>query len=595
MPAESKKPPAASRAGVDLAICFLLLVAIFAVYAQVSNHEFVSYDDPKYITDNPYVRGGLTWSGVVWAFGAVYEANWFPLTWLSHMLDSQLFGLDAGWHHLTSVAIHALSALLLFALLHRITGARWRSALVAFLFALHPLHVESVAWIAERKDVLSGFFWMATLWAYAAYAEKPRRARYALVLLLFCLGLMAKPMLVTLPVVLLLLDYWPLKRGPRILEKLPLVAASIGASLVTYLAHQKGGAVASFEVAPLAARIENALISYVVYIAKMFWPSNLAFFYPYWTGPMLVAAIFSAIALAIVTIAVVRLRRTQPYLAVGWLWYVVTLLPVIGLIQTGAQARADRYTYVPVIGLSIAVVWGAAQLLERWPQLRTALATAACAACCVLTWVQVGYWRDDVSLYQHAIAAVPNNYVARFMLASAFVDRGRPGDAVAELRETVRIRPRFVQAHAVLGQLLAGQGQPDEALRELQTAVRLKPSDADAHFRMGSVLGTLGRADEAAAEFSETIRLDPENADAHYNLGLALAERDRLPDAAREFGAAVRLRPADAAARFNYGITLAKMGRMDEAIPQFSEAVRIKPDFAEARQALDEAVRESKP
>lgn len=580
----------ANQSRHDFWICVLLLLSILAVYGQVRSHEFVNYDDPQYVTENPHVRSGLTRDGLVWAFTSFDGANWFPLSWLSHMLDCELFGLDSGWHHLTSVWIHALSTLLLFRVLKRMTGARWRSALVAFVFALHPLHAESVAWIAERKDVLSGLFWVLTLGAYAGYAARPGRARYAMTLLVFCLGLMAKPMLVTLPIVLMLLDRWPIRRGLRVLEKLPFFAVAVAASAVTYVAHQQGGAIASFELVPLPVRFENALVSYAVYILKMFWPTNLAVFYPYSLKPLVVPAVFAGLALGTVTVLVVRAFPRRPYLAVGWLWYVVTLAPVIGLIQAGAQARADRYTYLPMIGLALASVWGIAEALEPWPRIRTALAAAMCSACLVLTWFQVGYWRDDISLYQHAIDVTSDNYIARFNLASVLEAKGKPVEAVAQLRETVRVRPRFVTAHAELGQLLAKQGQPEEALRELQTAVSLRPDDADAHFRLGSVLGTLGRNDDAAAEFSQAIRLQPENADAHYNLGIALAQGKKLEEAAREFRATARLKPDDADARFNLGIALARLGQTDESITQFSEAVRIKPDFTEARQALDDAL-----
>jgi Flp pilus assembly protein TadD len=343
-------------------------------------------------------------------------------------------------------------------------------------------------------------------------------------------------------------------------------------------------------VVPLAARFENALVSYAVYIVKMVWPVRLAVFYPYSQGSLVAPAVVAGIALAAVTVLVIRVLPRWPYLAVGWLWYLVTLLPVIGLVQAGAQARADRFTYIPMIGVSIALVWGVSEALAAWPRIRLALAAAVCSACLVLTWLQVGYWRDSISLYQHAIDVTTDNYVARFNLASVLEARGSSAEAVTQLRETVRIRPYFASAHAELGQLLAQQGQPQEALGELQAAVSLKPDSAEAHFRLGSVLGTLGRTADAAAEFSQTIRLQPDNADAHYNLAIALAQEDKLPEAVREFSETVRLRPDDVDARFNLGIALARSGRLDDAIVQLSEAVRIKPDFAEARQALEDAI-----
>jgi tetratricopeptide (TPR) repeat protein len=479
--------------------------------------------------------------------------------------------------------------MVLFVVLRRMTGERWRSGMVALLFAVHPLHVESVAWIAERKDVLSALFWMLTLWAYAGYAARPGRARYALALFLFCLGLMAKPMLVTVPVALLLLDLWPLGRGLRILEKPPFFAASLASSMAAYIAHQKGGAVASFEIVPLAARVENALITYVVYVLQSFWPSHLAVFYPYSLQSLVVPAIFAGVALCAVT---GRARVSAAPIPCRWMVLVCRDSRAGHRTDSDWRAIPRRPLHLhPQIGLSLAVVWETAERLKQWPRFRVALAAAVTAACMTLTWIQVQYWRDDISLYQHAVAVVPDNYVAYFNLASALDAQGKTDEAVVQLREAVRARPSYVPARAELGQLLARQEHPDEALSELQTAVRLRPDDSVAHFRLGSVLGTLGRIRDAAAEFSEAVRLQPQNADAHYNLGIALAQEDRVQEAAREFDATVRLRPDDVNARFNLGISLARLGKLDDAIVQFSEAVRLKPDFADAHRALEQAIR----
>ena len=577
------------NSSLDLWLCALLFFFVVAAYAQVRTFQFISYDDPIYVTDNAQVQAGLTLHGVDWALTTFHDSNWFPLTWMSHMLDVDLFGLDSGWHHLTNVFLHALATLVLFLALRRMTGEPWPSVLVALLFGLHPLHVESVAWVAERKDVLSALFWMLTLWAYAAYAARPGRARYLLALLCFCLGLMAKQMLVTLPLVLLMLDLWPLRRGFRFVEKVPFFIAAVAASIVAYVAHQTGGAVASFETIPLATRVENALITYVVYVLKAFWPTNLAVFYPYPLQSLLVPAIFSGIVLAVLSGLVIRAIPGRPYLAVGWFWYVVTLLPVIGLIQTGSQARADRYSYIPFVGLSLAVVWGLSELLQSFPRVRVALAEAAVAACFILTLLQVRYWRDNQSLYQHAIDAVPDNYLAHFNLASALQQEGHTAEALAQLREAVRARPGYVPARAELGQLLAQSGHPEEALAQLQAAVDMRPGDPATHYRYGSVLGGLGRPADAAAQFAVVVELQPENADAHFNLGLALAQLNHLQDAAREFQATVRLRPQDADAHYNLGIALVQLKDIDGAIAQFSEAIQIRPGFAEARQALDRA------
>jgi tetratricopeptide (TPR) repeat protein len=577
----SKQP---AKAPSDLWIYAALTAAIFIVYAAVLRFGFVNYDDPVYLAQNPNVRDGLTASGIVWAFSHSFAGNWFPLTWISHMLDCQLFGLDAGAHHFTNLVLHTAATLLLFAVLNRITRARWQSAFVAAVFAIHPLHVESVAWIAERKDVLSAFFWMVTLWTYARYVERPGRARYLWTLAAFALGLMAKPMLVTLPVILLLLDYWPFARGLRIKEKLPFFALSAAVCVVTYFAHVQAKAVISLETIPATLRIENALISYAAYIEKMFWPSSLAVFYPYLKSELALPAVLAAIGLAGVT-SLVRLR---PYLLVGWLWYLVTLAPVIGLIQAGLQARADRYMYLPMIGLAIMIAWGGAELLHFRPQAQLALAATALAACAIVTWMQVAYWQDGVTLFQRAVDVTGDNYVARFNLAHDLRERGDTDGAIRQLREAVRIQPDSGFAHNELGDLLGKQGQLDEALTELRQAEVSLPDDAALHYRIGILLGTAGHAQQAADELSQSIRLNPNNADAHRNLGISLAMMERLPEAIVEFRTAVELNPDDANARFNYGVALVNVGQTREAVAQLEEAVRLQPNFAEARAALEE-------
>ena len=574
----------AAKTPSDLWIYAALAAAIFIVYAAVLRFGFVNYDDPVYLAQNPNVRDGLTASGIVWAFSHSFAGNWFPLTWISHMLDCQLFGLDAGAHHFTNLVLHTAATLLLFAVLKRITHARWPSAFVAALFALHPLHVESVAWIAERKDVLSAFFWMVTLWTYARYVERPGRARYLWTLIAFALGLMAKPMLVTLPLVLMLLDYWPFARGLRIKEKLPFFALSAAACVVTYLAHAQAKAVISLETIPAALRVENALVSYAAYIGEMLWPSGLAVFYPYPKDGLALPAALSAIGLAAVTIA----ARKRPYLLVGWLWFLVTLAPVIGLVQAGLQARADRYMYLPMIGLAIMIAWGGAELLHSRVQVQLALAAAALAACAVVTWMQVAYWQDGVTLFQRAVDVTGDNYVARFNLAHDLRERGDSDGAIRQLREAVRIQPDSGFAHDELGELLGKQGQLDEALAQLRQAEVSLPDDAALHYRIGILLGTAGHPQQAADELSQSIRLNPNNSDAHRNLGISLAMMDRLPEAIVEFRTAVNLNPDDANARFNYGVALVNMGQTRDAVSQLEEAVRLQPNFAQARAALEE-------
>jgi tetratricopeptide (TPR) repeat protein len=570
----------------DLWIYALLAVGIFAAYGAVLRFGFVNYDDPVYIANNPYVRDGVTWSGVVWAFTHSFAGNWYPLTWISHMLDCQFFGLDAGAHHFTNLAIHTAATLLLFAVLRRITEACWPSAFVAALFALHPLHVESVAWIAERKDVLSAFFWMLTLWCYARYVASPSLARYAWTLAAFACGLMAKPMAITLPLVLTLLDWWPFARGWKIREKLPFLALSAAVSVVTYTAHVADKAVVSFTRIPLAMRVENALVSYAVYIGKMFWPSRLAVFYPYPKGPLAVPAALAGLALAAITAAAIWARRKRPYLAVGWFWYLVTLAPVIGLIQAGQQARADRYMYIPMIGLSIMLAWGGRDVLRGRPQVTVVLAVSACAACAVVTLFQVDYWENGVKLFRRAVDVTPENYVARFNLAHDLRETGDLAGAIRELERAVRMEPDSGVAHDELGQLLGKQGRLDEALAQLRQAEVFLPDNAALHYRIGVLLATAGHPEQAVDELSQAARLDPGNADIRRNLGVSLAASDHLPEAVAEFRQAVSLKPDDATVRFNLGLALLNLGQKSEAIGQLQEAVKLDPNLADARAAL---------
>jgi tetratricopeptide (TPR) repeat protein len=567
-------------------IYVLLAFLTIATYARVFTHGFVSYDDPDYITANPHVRAGLTWDGALWAFTTGHAANWHPLTWLSHMLDWQLFGPQAGMHHLVSVGMHAASALLLFALLNRMTGARYRSAFVALAFALHPLHVESVAWASERKDVLSGLFWFLTLWTYLNYVDRPAIWRYLLMAGAFACGLLSKPMIVTLPAVLLLLDVWPLRRfGSRaILEKLPLIPLALASAAITFLVQQRGGAVTALDEFPPGLRVENALVSYVAYLAKFIWPSNLAVFYPYPELDGLKAALAAALILGI-SIAVAAGFAKRPYLAVGWLWYIVTLIPVIGLVQVGAQARADRYTYIPAIGLAIVLAWGAAEFLP--PRYAAIAGAAVCAAWTIASWNYIGAWQDSASLFRHAIDATSGNYVAYNGLGSVLGNEGRMKEAETEYRAALAVRPDSAKAHAGLGVALLGQSRAPEALPHLLEAIRLNPGDADAHYNLGTAYQALGRTDDAIAELSAAVRLKPLDADAHYHLGTALVAAGRMPDAVNEFAEAVKLEPDHVEARFNLASALASTGRLDEAIAQFTEVLRLRPDLEQARISLE--------
>ena len=470
--AQPQKSPALAGSHLDLLIYLALLLATFAVYAQVRHFDFVNYDDPDYTTGNVHVRQGLTGQGLEWALTSRDAANWFPVTWVSHMMDAQFFGLDSGWDHLHNVLLHALAAILLFIFLGRATGTLWRSALVAFLFALHPLHVESVAWVAERKDVLSACFWFLTLWAYVRYTERPGWGRYLAVVLGFCLGLMAKPMVVTLPFVLLLLDYWPLaymQKGWRkaVLEKIPLIGLSGAAAAITYLVQDHAGAV---KAVPLGTRLANATLSYAIYLEKTFWPSRLAVFYPYPRDFAFLPILGGAFLLAGVTSGVIVLRRRLPYLLTGWGWFVVTLVPVIGLVQVGGQARADRYMYIPMVGLLIMVVWGAAEILERLRAkvLAVPVAAAACLACAALSWIQVGNWRNSETLFRHALEVTSENSVANHNLGNTLMaSPGRLSEAIPYLETAVRIDPDSVPAHTDLGSALARSGRTARSHRAI--------------------------------------------------------------------------------------------------------------------------------
>ena len=575
---------------LDLAIAVLLVSAIFAIYGQTSGFGFVNFDDPDYVTANSHVRAGLSQESITWAFRHSFAGNWFPLTWLSHMLDVQLFGLDGGFHHLTSVGLHAAAAVLLFLFLGRITSARGPSAMVAALFALHPLHVESVAWIAERKDVLSAFFCMLTLCAYARYAARPSSIRYLAALLFFLLGLLAKPMLVTLPLVLLLLDYWPLRRGVRILEKAPFLLLSAIFCVVTFQVHREAGSAALLDLLPFATRVQNALVSYAFYAVKLFWPVNLAAYYPYPPHPLVAMAVLSALGMIAMTILAVRMRHREPCLIVGWTWYVVTLLPVIGLVQVGGQAHADRYTYIPMIGLAIAIVWSVRELLRKHSRILLISGLSVSAVCMILSWQQARYWRDSITLFRHAVAVTTDNSFARFNLAAALNEEGRTAEASEELAETVRIQPNSASARAELGQLLAKQGQLPQALDQFHAAEMLSPRDPAIHYRLATVLAETGHAGEAITEFSQAAQLEPGNADTHYNLATALLNQGRIGEAADEFLACLKLRPQDASAHFGLGITLASRGRTSESIAQLSEAIRIDPRLPGAREALNDVL-----
>jgi len=584
-----------------------LFVLTFVVFARVQAHGFVGVDDRLYVVDNPHVREGISAEGVAWAFTTTRAGNWHPLTWLSHMLDCELWGLGSGAHHLTSVLLHALSAVVLLLVLARCTAAPWPSAGVAVLFAVHPLHVESVAWAAERKDVLSGLFWMLTLAAWVGYARRPGAVRYLGALLLFGLGLLAKPMLVTLPVVLLLLDLWPLGRlrlesgrnvGRLLLEKAPFLLLSVASSVVTVLAQRSWGNVSTLEALPSSARLANAVVGYVVYIRRTLWPSGLAFFYPYpkavpaWqvAGALLVLGALTAAALLAV--------RRRPYLTVGWLWYLISLLPVIGLVQVGRQAGADRYTYIPIIGLFVMACWGLAELVERGRVPRVPAATVAAVAATALAAVgvaQVSYWKDSATLYRRALDITRDNYVVEDLLGSLLAREGRPDLAVAHHTEALRIEPGYGLAHNNLANALALRGDLQGAIRHYRLALETRPDLDEAHHNLGTLLYRLGDVEGAIAQFSEAVRINPGHADARFNLAVLLDRSGRRNEALAHFEAAARLDPGDARASYAWGSALLAAGRTEEAVESLRRALSIDPGFAAAREKLSEALGATRP
>jgi len=549
------------RSGSDrllLLSCLLLLAATFAVYAQVRHHEFIHLDDNQYVTDNPHVLAGLSPRGIAWAFTTNLSGSWIPLTWLSLVADTELHGPDAGGYHLTNLVLHLANTLLLFIAMRSLTGSPWRSLFVAALFALHPLHVESVAWVTERKDVLSAFFWFLGLWLYARYASGPSPARYAAVLLALVLGLMAKPMVVTLPFVLLLLDLWPLGRlavpaevrgngragGRRkeraaridtlrfrvVVEKAPLVLVATALGLVTYLAQRGTGATVSLEALPLGARFANALVSYVSYLGKTFWPDDLAAFYPHpLNGIPAWQVLGAALFLGLVSAAAARpsVRRRRPYLLVGWLWYLGTLLPVIGLVQVGYQGMADRYTYLPLVGVFIMIAWGLPDLAGEGRMRRVlvpAAATVAVGALAVCTWYQAALWRDSISLFEHALRVTRRNFVMHNQLGLALAERGRLPEAVSHYVQALRVHPRYAEAHTNLGVAFLEQGALPEAAACFGEALRLYPGFEEAHNNMGIALERMGRRDEAVRHYSEALRIRPDYPLARANLERALAQ-----------------------------------------------------------------------
>jgi Flp pilus assembly protein TadD len=593
MSAPTKRPPLANVQRWQVsAVCLVLAAITFAVFGQTLTHEFINFDDNEYVYENPVVARGLTFKGIAWAFDGVHAENWHPLTWLSHMLDCQLYGLNPAGHHLTNVLLHAATVIALFLVLRQMTGALWRSAFVAAVFAIHPLRVESVAWVAERKDVLSGLFFMLTIGAYVRYAHRPWSwARYGLVVVLFALGLMCKPMLVTLPLVLLLLDYWPLRRveagklSGLVLEKLPLLAlsaASCGATLLeqTALTLPTGSSLS------LPLRFGNALAACMIYLGQMVWPAGLALIYPYsFKGLPPWEVALAGMSLAGLSALAFWQRRKQPWLLMGWLWYLVMLLPVAGIIQVGHQAHADRYTYLPQIGVYVAVTWLVAGWGAKRQTGRTALAglmPAVLAVLMVCAWKQTTYWQNSETLWTHTIACTTANDIAHCNLGVVLLQKGKVDEAITEFQNALQIKPFVAEAHYTLAIALLQKGRVDEAIVHFQTALQIKPGFAEAHYNLGNVLMQKGQMDEAVFHLQKALQINPDNAEAHVNLGNVLMQKGRGDEAISHFQKALQISPDYAQAQNNLGNALMEKGQVDEAIAHFRKALQINPGYAKA-------------
>jgi tetratricopeptide (TPR) repeat protein len=659
-----------------LIVYILLIVTTLAVYWQVNQFDFINFDDPMYVTENVHIQSGITLDGFRWAFSTKYTGLWNPLVWLSLMFDYQLYGLNAGGYHLTNLILHIMSALLLFWLFNRMTGAIWRSAFIAAFFALHPLHVESVAWITERKDVLSAFFWMLTLCLYAYYTEKPVIKRYLLVLFPFVCALMSKPMVVTLPVIMILLDYWPLNRLQKqqigtnmteavpvstnqerketkskkgvlkkniypsidrrlsetkiagiiqvwqLLEKIPFFILSAALVIVTLYNPNNP----TTELFSLSSRMANAIVAFMTYLEKTFWPHDLAIFYPFSTQIPAWQVIVATLLILSITSAVIVTVKRMPYLFVGWLWYAITILPVIGIIQislSAPYAMADRYTYLPSIGISIMLAWGIPFLIKR-EEIRNYILFPAglvfLAILSFLTWQQCGYWKNSTTLFSHALQVTKNNDLAHYNLGMALDAEGKKEEAIPHYLAAIKINPAQQEAHSNLGVVLAAQGRNEEAVAHYLAAIKINPNYADAYYNLANLLIKHGKMEEAIDNYRKVIKINPDHFEAHCNLADVFVKQNKLDQAIEHFREAVRINPysftslnnlgvnlerqlkheeaiyyyrqamliepKNPGIHFNLGVAFGNKGDLEEAAEHFRQAINLKPDFEDARRAL---------
>jgi tetratricopeptide (TPR) repeat protein len=580
----------------DLLICVLISAAIIVAYWPVQHYDLISLDDIDYITGNPYVKTGLTWQSFSWALKDVHTGYWHPLTWVSHMLDYQIFGSRVGGHHWTNVIFHIANSVLLYIILKRVSGAAWRSAFVAALFAVHPLNVESVAWVSERKNVLCTFFWFAGMWSYAYYLERPTRYRYFLILMAFSLGLMSKPMIVTFPFTLLLLDYWPLgrltswKTFPRLVfEKIPLFILAAIVGVVTFVSSFHGDVTISIDKLPLADRTANAVLSYAKYLGKMFWPENLAVFYPYSKEFGSFPIIGAILLLTVLSCLAVFLARKYRYALMGWLWYLGTLVPVIGIIQVGKQAMADRYAYIPMIGLFIIIAWGIPDLLRGWPRRKIIFAVSSVAVISglmICSLLQVRHWQNGVTLFEHALRVTDMNSRAHYNLGISLTGLGKYEEAVYHFKYAIRLEPEYAGSYSYMGVALAGQGKTDEAIVYYEEALRIKQNDETTHNNLGVALAGKGRFDEAIMHFQEALRIRPDYVYANRNMGGALAGLGKIEEAIGYYENALKIERGNAVTHNNLGLALASVGRTQEAVGHFQEALKINPSYTAAADNL---------
>ena len=556
-----------------LLICLVLAAITIAIYWQVAGFAFVNYDDLDYVPQNFHLAGGLTGDSVKWALTTFYLSTWQPMVWLSYMLDWHIGQFEPAVYHVTNAILHVINVLLLFLILSRMTGSLWRSAFVAALFGVHPLHVESVAWVAERKDVLATLFWFLGTWAYLGYVKRPQFRRYALVFLALALGLMSKPLLVTFPISLLLLDYWPLGRiaasngpgwrawWPLVREKIPLFALVAVSGAITYHVQHIGGAVTAFDSLSMPIRVANGLLSYVRYLGKTFWPSDLAVIYPHLGSKFpLTQGLLAGIALAVVSVVVFNIGKRRPYLTVGWLWYLITLLPMIGLIQFGEHAMADRFTYVPLIGIFVIVAWGVPDLLAARRAVRgdarlpAVMACVAIAVLCVLCYIQVGYWSDGQTLFEHAIECTTDNYVAYSGLGYALQLQGMTTQAIEQYQAALKINPGYLEAHANLGGVLLGMGQINAAMSHYLAAAQLEPDDPKSHYNLGLALQAAGKIPESIGEFEKAVGLDPNYVNAWGSLGNAYTSMGQYDRAEPYYRKAMGIDPTNPTVHANIAV-----------------------------------------